>query len=408
MLLIALAAACERAPATAPGESAAARDTTALLGAGRIARLSSDDRAAWLAYVSASAKAAATDSAAMRAELALATVNATVAAPRVDADFTVTSAMTDAWLRSAAGVAYTRALLSYQTPSGGWGKHVDYSAGVRATGQNYNGDANSWEYIGTIDNDATTGQLQYLARAIAATGDTTLRAPFLRGLDWLAAAQMPNGCWPQIWPLQGGYHDAVTFNDDAITHVLTLLRDVGTSSAYAFLSVDARDRAATMLARGLDCVTATQVTVNGARTAWGQQHDPLTLAPTLGRSYELPGISGSESAVLVRFLMSLPAPNAAVVAAVHAAADWFEATRITGRAYDASAGTFTAKAGAGPLWARVAEVGTNRPIFANRDGVKLYDFDLLTDRRTGYTWFGAWPASTLSTYATWSRAHPHP
>ena len=54
--------------------------------------------------------------------------------------------------------------------------------------------------------------------------------------------------------------------------------------------------------------------------------------------------------------------------------------------YDANG--FRAQAGAGQLWARIAEIGTNRPIFANRDGVKLYDFDQLTDRRTGYSWFG--------------------
>ena len=90
------------------------------------------------------------------------------------------------------------------------------------------------------------------------------------------------------------------------------------------------------------------------------------------------------------------------------AADWFRATQITGWTYDASARTYTARAGAGPLWARVAEVGTNRPIFANRDGVRLYDFGALTDRRTGYTWFGTWPSAALSTYATWSRTHPRP
>lgn len=80
----------------------------------------------------------------------------------------------------------------------------------------------------------------------------------------------------------------------------------------------------------------------------------------------------------------------AFVAAINAAADWFKVTAIYGYVYSDANG-FRAQAGAGPLWARIAEIGTNRPMFANRDGVKLYDFDQLTDRRTGYSWFGTAP-----------------
>ena len=59
----------------------------------------------------------------------------------------------------------------------------------------------------------------------------------------------------------------------------------------------------------------------------------------------------------------------------------------------------------GPIWARLTEIGTNRPIFANRDGVKLYDWDKLTDRRTGYAWFGTEPAAALKEYDEWAQAH---
>jgi PelA/Pel-15E family pectate lyase len=409
--LVALAACRQEPTAAAPVDSTtvASMDTTPLLDVGRIARLGGPLASEWRTYVATSAQRAAGERAAIDAELKSAGLATTIAAPRVDADFAVTSTMTDAWLRGSAGLATTASILSYQTPSGGWGKHVDFTQGPRARGQSYNGDANSWEYIGTLDNGATTGEMQYLARAFVATGDTVTRFAFLQGLSYLGLAQMPNGCWPQIFPLQGGYHDAATYNDDAITHALTLLRDVSAgASPYAFVPVDVRARAGDMLARGLQCVVATPVVVNGVKTAWGQQHDPLTLAPTRGRSYEPPGISGSESASLVRFLMTLDAPTPAVTLAVHAAADWFRATQITGYVYDAAAGTYTAQAGAGPLWARIAEIGTNRPIFANRDGLLLYDFAKLTDRRTGYTWFGTWPKATLATYDTWAKTHPRP
>jgi len=34
----------------------------------------------------------------------------------------------------------------------------------------------------------------------------------------------------RLWPLQGGYHDAVTFNDDAMLHIVLFLRDVAGGS----------------------------------------------------------------------------------------------------------------------------------------------------------------------------------
>ena len=36
-------------------------------------------------------------------------------------------------------------------------------------------------------------------------------------------------------------------------------------------------------------------------------------------------------------------------------------------------------------------IGTNRVIMANRDGVKLYDWNKLTDRRSGYGWYTTRP-----------------
>jgi hypothetical protein len=50
------------------------------------------------------------------------------------------------------------------------------------------------------------------------------------------------------------------------------------------------------------------------------------------------------------------------------------------------------------------EIGTNRPIFSNRDGVKQYDFNALTDRREGYGWYSDLPAATLTHYRQWLAA----
>jgi len=312
--------------------------------------------------------------------------------------------MTGAWLLADSGRRQTDALLSWQTPSGGWSKRLDMTAPRRA-GMAYGTEGDGWAYVPTIDNGATTEQLEYLGRAIAA-GDRDARVSpaFARGLRYLLAAQLPSGCWPQVFPLQGGYHDGATFNDDATASVLGVLRGAATG-AVPGVAADVRAAADTAVARGVDCVLRTQVVEKGRPSVWGQQHDPLTLQPIDARSYEHASLASKESATLTDFLMSLPSPDARVVASVHAAAAWFRGAAIMDQDYDYRTG-LVAKPGAGPIWARMYELGTGRPLFSNRDGRRLYDWHQLTDRRQGYAWYTDQPKSMLRRYDKWARLHP--
>lgn len=385
-----------------PG-AAVERDTTPLLDGERIAALPLPDRQAWTRYLEQSRAARESDMALIQAELRALGRDRMSRAPYGKA-FVVTKAMTPEWFRTDSARVLADNILSYQTPSGGWSKRVDFELRPRQPGESFYSESDGWHYIATLDNDGTTEPLRFLAAAYQAHGDVRYRDAFLRGLQYLYAAQFPTGCWPQVYPLQGGYHDAVTFNDEATVNALRLLRDVAWGR-FEFVPEPARARAAEALARGVDCLVASQVVVNGVRTGWGQQHDPLTLAPTSGRSYELAGLSGRESAEITEFLMSLRSPGDAVVEAVHAAVDWFERTVIRGHTYGSDQ-VLRAEPDGGPLWARLLEIETGRPIFANRDGVKLYDWNQLTDRRQGYGWFSTEPAAVLEKYAEWAQKYP--
>ncbi|MFN9970552.1 MAG: pectate lyase, partial [Phycisphaerae bacterium] len=49
------------------------------------------------------------------------------------------------------------------------------------------------------------------------------------------------------------------------------------------------------------------------------------------------------------------------------------------------------------IWARHYEIGTNRPIFAGRDGIRKYSLsEIARERRTGTRWYGDWPADLLA------------
>jgi PelA/Pel-15E family pectate lyase len=319
-------------------------------------------------------------------------------------------------------------VVSFQTPAGGWSKNLDMSLHARAPGEAFAPDNRSrilgaadfdtphntnWNYVGTFDNDATMTELRYLGKVITAVDPDrsgSYRKAFQRGIDYIVAAQYPNGGWPQVWPLEGGYHDTITFNDDAVINLLNLLRDVSRgTSEFAFVPVSVREQAAESVRRGIDCVVATQIVAGGHRTVWCQQHDPLTLRPASGRNYEMPSQVSSESADVMLFLMSLPNPGQQVIAAVRAAAAWFEKTKISNKAYqrDGDEGRRLVHAsGSGPIWARYYEIGTDRPIFGDRDKT-IHDNleEISRERRRGYAWYRDTPKRALEEYATWSKTH---
>jgi len=236
------------------------------------------------------------------------------------------------------------------------------------------------------------------------------RAAFLRGLDYIFAAQYPNGGWPQVWPLQGGYHDMITFNDDAMTNILKLLRDVAQGAqGFAFVPDQARVAANESVKRGIRCVLAAQIRVGSKLTVWCQQHDPLTLEPASARNYEMPAQTSGESAQVLCFLMELPGPDLATVNAIHAAAAWFEKTKIRDVAFRRTSDDrrLVPAPGNGPLWARYYEIGSDRPVFGDRDKT-IHDAleEISLERRRGYSWYVETPSAALELYSHWIKAHP--
>ncbi len=110
------------------------------------------------------------------------------------------------------------------------------------------------------------------------------QAAFRKGLKYILDAQLPCGGWPQVYPLEGGYHDNITFNDDVQVHILELLLLIKNEpKRFTYLSPEEREAAVQALARGIQCVLDTQYMQNGQRTAWCAQHDALTLKPAAAR-----------------------------------------------------------------------------------------------------------------------------
>lgn len=320
-----------------------------------------------------------------------------------------------AWYGSAPALRLADSVLQYQSRQGGWPKNIDLAT---PPDRPQDWTSASDPRANTFDNQATTLPMQFLARVINATGKTTYRQAFERGLAYTLAAQYPNGGWPQYYPLRApkSYYDHVTFNDDAMVNVLTLLRDVAAGQPpYGFVDPPSRALAASAVQRGLALILRTQIRHQGRLTAWCAQVDELTLEPAWARKFEPPSISGNESVGIVRWLMSLPNPSAEVVAAVDGAVAWFNAVAIHGQRYErylADDGQSDRRVvpdpGAAPMWARFHELGTQRPIFLGRDSVVRYTLaEIDRERRAGYAHYGQQAAPMLAAYPAWrARATP--
>jgi PelA/Pel-15E family pectate lyase len=322
------------------------------------------------------------------------------------------------WYASDEAVRVGDNLLVYQREAGGWPKNIDMAAPLsekeKAELVRTKGERNT-DHAPTIDNGATYTQLEFLARLYTARKLERHREAFLKGVDYLLKAQYENGGWPQYYPLREGYYTHITYNDDAMTGVLELLRDVSKGrEPYAFVDADRRQKAERAVERGVECILKTQVEVGGKLTIWGAQHDEVTFKPAPARKFEPVSLASKESVGVVRFLMSVEQPDARVVKAVDSAIEWFKSAQLSGIRWvekrdPTKPGGFERTVvkddAAPPIWARFYEIGTNRPVFEGRDNVVRYSvLEIEPERRNGYGWYTDLPSKLIERdYPKWRK-----
>lgn len=302
-------------------------------------------------------------------------------------------------------------ILIYQLPNGGWPKHytdgkaTDYAQPLTNTILNK---IAKDDKAATIDNRATTKEIEELADAYKKTTKNQYKEAVIRGVKYLLAAQYENGGFPQYYPDTKGYRSQITFNDNAMINALTVLRDVANAEElYTFIPEDIRQQAKIAVQKGVDCILRTQVVVDNERTIWAAQYDE-NLKPAQARKFEPVALAASESVGIVRFLMK-EQPSEALITAVKSAVNWFEKNQITGFAFETKQDAngkvlrnLVPKQDA-IVWSRFYEIGTNKPIFGDRDDQVHYDFNEISEeRKNGYSWYGSWASNLLqSNYPKW-------
>jgi hypothetical protein len=309
-----------------------------------------------------------------------------------------------------AAKAAADALAVGQLESGGWDYLIDFDPKMGANwyrrtdrGKVAPAEAAKRRNVTTFDDDNTQSAIRLLlAVADASKGSNEPRDVRIReardyALTKLLAAQRPNGGWPQRWtgtpvdprefPIQPArfpkeyprehpklnYNHYYTLNDN--THrdcVMTLLDAAKRLNKPEF-------RAAAI--KGADFLLLAQLPE--PQPAWAQQYNPQ-LEPDWARAFEPPCVVSGESVGVMRLLVDLylETGDKKYLEPMPRAIAWFKRSEI-----------------APGIWARMYEIGTNTPIYGDRDGkIKYRIEDLSPERQTGYSWKGAYGVEQAIAY----------
>ena len=256
--------------------------------------------------------------------------------------------------RAARDVA--RSLAWSQRAAGGWGHRADVSHLTPDATRPRRRKGHC-----TFDDRISQGALGFLMSFDQVADEPWLTESLELAWKHVLAAQFANGAWPQWYPLRGSYHDFYTFNDNTINDcIAVMLRAWRLYGRKDFLD---------SAKRGGDFILLSQLPAPQA--GWAQQysHD---LKPAKARSFEPAGVCSAATSRNIRTLVELylVTKDGKYLAPVPKAAAWFARSKLLG-------GT----------WARLYEVGTNRPIYGDRDGKVHYTLaEISRERRTGYSW----------------------
>jgi len=309
-------------------------------------------------------------------------------------------------------------ILLFQKNNGGWAKNYDMTA-ILTDEQKEAIIKSKDETNTTFDNGATHSQITYLIEAYLKTKNEKYKVAILKGIEFMLSAQYENGGFPQFYPDTSGYRKYITFNDGAMMGVMNTLQTiVYNRDKYFFIEDNLFGKIKTAYEKGINCILKCQINDNGILKAWCQQHDNITLLPQSARTFEPAAVCSGESLGIIYVLMRIENPDSRIVTSVNSAIAWLNKSKIYGirvETIDAPHENYDYHSTdsdrivvedytAPPIWSRYYELGTNRPLFCNRDGQPVYSLaEVHRERRTGYSWYSYDPQQILNMYPDWQK-----
>lgn len=291
------------------------------------------------------------------------------------------------YLDNARGVAM--ALVNGQLESGGWDYLIEFDPEKRKK-YRYRVDKNNspgQSNRSTYDDNNTQSALSFLMAYLDIEKNAQASDAVIYGLDKIIEAQYPIGAWPQRWdgepvdkseyPIKKAsvpkdypreqpdepYYRHYTFNDNSHRDlVMVLIQGWKHTKNEKYLEA---------AKKGADYLLYAQLP--DPQPVWAQQYNSQ-MEPAWARAFEPPAATAGESTGVIRTLIDiyLDLGDEKYLEPIPKAIAWFEKSQIRPN-----------------TWARMYELGTNRPIYGDRDKKIHYSLEEISEeRRKGYSWEG--------------------
>jgi pectinesterase len=300
-------------------------------------------------------------------------------------------------------------ILFFQTYEGGWRKDICMQNKINAIDKFYYKNINKF-WDATVDNYATTTEIDYLAKLYKATNDDKYKIAIIKGINYLITLQYDNGGFPQISPLlkKKKYRHQITYNDETMVNILKLFRQIynNDNDLYNFKSNFIKEKTRKGYNKGIKLILKTQLPSG----MWAAQYNKTTLKPCSGRMYEPSAIDTRESAYIVLFLMSIDNPSDEIINSIEKSVKWFKTNEIKNKTTilvkekNKKYIKLTDCKDCKPIWARLYDLNNEKPIFSDKTGIIRYDIsDISIERAQGYEWYIETGNLVIENYNSWKQ-----
>lgn len=240
-----------------------------------------------------------------------------------------------------------QALIKGQNIHGGWNHQIDF--------------ADLSDETVSLDDNQSQSAISFLMALDKEIDDPELTGAINKALDMMLMTQMESGGWPHLYPKRGNYHDYATFNDGGINDCIRVMIQAHNQYHSAEIEKGLRKAAQFMIDSRMPM----------PQPGWAQQYDEF-LQPAWARSFEPASLCPTVTVRNIHTLMDLylVLEDKALLSPIPDALAWLQQIRMENG-----------------KWARFVELGTNEPLYYDRDRKRVNSIEELhAERRTGYAY----------------------
>lgn len=280
---------------------------------------------------------------------------------------------------------------------GGWSKNFDNKIYTRkwngSETKSYTFTQDNKVPTSTIDNDATTSHIQYLAAVYGRHGGERYKKSIHKAMDMILHMQHEQGSWGEVYPEQtwapSSFENRGTILQMVHYNNLSMFQKI-LSNTYPFdndlFSDEDKAKIQKSYNKALDFVVKSQVNQGGMLTGWAGKYDEEIYQPRWARNFEPPSINAFDTAMILFHLISIPDKNDEITNAIFYGTMWMHNTVKLDMEYRSQEPPFFHTAPGMKMWNKFHDLQTNEEIYASHNHILHQISELPAERQYGYGW----------------------